>query len=411
MRLSGAAIRSSILGLSLVGLSLAAQAVGGAGGGPPDEVPCTAVRSALHGVIVIGARVPAAGGPSCAVMQQYAQWLEDSDSLLTARPARDARFTGREWDYASGAMRLGAPRYFVLIRGDSLTPNAPGRQGRLHLTAFAAEPAESPSELGSWFVLVDEDSTSSRMFRSPVTARRLHPVLEDGGQLVYAIGGVQLDGPRVRAQLAEARALRRALGFTDAMPRARFVVGPARDTTLAMLGVTRMDRPLFAMMVSPPLAVFAPLSASRGLDAHELVHVATFGRRDMIPGSVGEAFALHHGGSHGRPFAEDFCASTVLRALPPIDVAQLDSALAGHWWNDARADLAGFALGHAIGQFIAERGDSAWIFAEGEVARDNDAIGFLSARAGIARDRAMQRIVAGLAARRAACPQPAIGKG
>ena len=394
---------------------LAAAAIVGSAAARPDEVPCTAVRSTLHGVILIGARVPAAGGPSCDVMQQYAQWLEESDSLLTARPARDARFTGREWDFASGAMRLGAPRHFMLFRGDSLTHAAPGRPARLYLTAYAAAAEELPSELGSWFVLVDQDSTSSRMFRSPVTARRMHPVLEEGGHLVYAIGGAQIDGPRVRAQLAEAMRLRRALGFTDAMPRARFVVGPARDTTLAMLGVTRMDRPLFAMMVSPPLAVFAPLSAARGLDDHELVHVATFGRRDMIPGSIGEAFALHHGGSHGRPFAEDFCASAVLRAMPPIDAAQLDSALAGHWWNDPRADLAGFALGHGIGWFIAERGDSAWIFAEGEVARDDDAITFLASRAGIARDRAMQEIVAGLAARRAACPaprvQPAIGRG
>ena len=385
-------------------LTLEAQAIGAAGGDAPTELPCTAVRSILHGVILVGARLVRAGGPTCEVMQLYAQWLERSDTLDVGRPGRDARFTGREWDFASGAMRLGAPRYFVLIRGDSLTLALPGRPARLHLTAFAAGPEERPRELGSWFVLADEDSTSSRLFRSPVTARRLHQVLEESGNLVYALGGVQIDGARVRSQLVAARALRRALGFTDPVPRARFVVGPPEDSTLAMLGVVHMARPLFAMTVSPPVAVFAPLTPTRGLDSHELVHVATLGRRGVVPASVGEAFAMHHGGSHERPFSESFCASKVLRALPPLDAAQLDSALAGQWWDDARADVAGFTLGHAIGWFIAQRGDSAWIFADGEAAKDNDAIGFLAARAGIVRAEAMARIVEGFAARRAACP-------
>ena len=152
---------------------LEAQAIGASGSDAPTELPCTAVRSILHGVILIGTRLITAGGPTCDVMRLYAQWLERSDTLDLGRQGRDARFTGREWDFASGAMRLGAPRYFVLIRGDSLTYAAPGRPARLHLTAFAAEPEERPRELGSWFVLTDEDSTSSRMFRSPVTAHRL----------------------------------------------------------------------------------------------------------------------------------------------------------------------------------------------------------------------------------------------
>lgn len=151
----------------------------------------------------------------------------------------------------------------------------------------------------------------------------------------------------------------------------RFIVGPARDSTLAMLGVIGMERPLFAMMVSPPLAVFAPLPATGGLDPHELVHVATIGRRDVVPGSVGEAFAMHHGGSHGRTFADACCASALMRALPPLDASQLDSA---------------------------------WIFAEGEPVRDNDAIGFLAARAGLSRESALARIVTSFAARRSACP-------
>lgn len=369
-----------------------------------EEVPCTAMRSALHGVVLLGARLPAAGGPSCDLMVEYRDWMERSDDLLGARRARDARFTGREWDFAAGAMRLGAPDWFVLIRGDSLTFAAPGRPRRLHLTAFAAEPGAAPSRLGSWYVLVDEDSVATRAFRSPVTGRRLHQVLEDRGSLVYAVGGVAVDAPRIRAQFAEMRALRTALGFTDPLPLARYVIAPARDTTLSVLGVLQMDRPLFAMMVFPPLAVFAPLSAQGGLDAHEVVHVATFGRRDVIPGTVGEAFAMHHGGSHGRSFAESFCANRTIRALGALTAAQLDSALGGQWWDDARADVAGFALGHAIGWFIAQRGDSAWIFADGEPARNTDAIAFLSTRSGIPRDTAMARLVEGFAARRLACP-------
>lgn len=369
-----------------------------------DEVPCTALRSALHGVVLLGVRVASAGGPPCDLMVEYRDWMERSDDLLGVRRARDARFSGREWDFAAGAMRLGAPDWFVLIRGDSLTLAAPGRPRRLHLTAFAAEPAAAPSRLGSWFVLVDEDSVATRAFRSPVTGRRLHQVLEDGGSLVYAVGGVQVDGSRVRAQFAEMRALRAALGFTDPIPLARYVMAPARDTTLAVLGVSQMDRPLFAMMVFPPLAVFAPLSAQRGLDAHEIVHVATFGRRDVIPGTVGEAFAMHHGGSHGRSFADSFCTNRTIRGLTTLTVAQLDSSLAGRWWNDARADVAGFALGHAIGWFIAQRGDSAWIFADGPPATSTDAIAFLSARSGIPRDTAMARIAEGFEARRLACP-------
>ena len=85
---------------------------------------------------------------------------------------------------------------------------------------------------------------------------------------------------------------------------------------------------------------------------------------------------------------------------------QLDSALAGQWWDDPRADVAGFALGHAVGWFIAQRGDSAWIFADGEPARSTDAIAFLSARSGIPRDTAMARLAEGLEARRLACPEP-----
>lgn len=369
-----------------------------------DEVPCTALRSALHGVVLLGTRLETVGGPPCGIMVEYRDWMERSDELLGARRPRDARFTGREWDFAAGAMRLGAPDWFVLIRGDSLSHAAFGRPRRLHLTAFASEPAQAPTRLGSWFVLVDEDSVAPRLFRSPVTSRRLHQVIEDRGSLVYAVGGVQVDGARVRAQFAEARALRAALGFTDLLPIARFVIGPAHDTTLAVLGVLQMDRPLFAMMVYPPLAVFAPVSAMKGLDAHEIVHVATFGRRDVIPGAVGEAFAMHHGGSHGRPFAESFCSNRTIRGVGALSMAQLDSALSGQWWNDRRADVAGFALGHAIGWFIAQRGDSAWIFAAGEPATNHDAIAFLAVRSGIARDSAMARITEGFEARRVACP-------
>lgn len=369
----------------------------------PEEVPCTALRSALHGVVLLGARLEAAGGPPCGIMVEYRDWMERSDDLLGARRPRDARFTGREWDFAAGAMRMGAPDWFVLIRGDSLTYAAMGRPRQLHLTAYAAEPAQAPTRLGSWFVLVDEDSVAPRLFRSPVAARRLHQVLEDRGSLVYAVGGVQIDAARVRAQFAQARALRAALGFTDPLPLARYVLGPTRDTTLATLGVKQMDRPLFAMMVYPPLAVFSPLSALGGLDAHEIVHVATFGRRDVVPGPVGEAFAMHHGGSHGKSFGESFCTNRTIRGLGPLSVPQLDSALAGRWWDDARADVAGFALGHAIGWFIAQRGDSAWIFADGAPATSNDAIAFLSARSGIARETAMERIAEGFDARRVAC--------
>lgn len=91
----------------------------------PAEVPCTQLRSAMHGVMLIGARLPIVGGPACDVMREYADWLQRSDTLLTSRRSADARFTGREWDFAIGAMRLGAPRDFFLIRGDSLSATTP----------------------------------------------------------------------------------------------------------------------------------------------------------------------------------------------------------------------------------------------------------------------------------------------
>ncbi len=410
MRRSPVPLRGSAFALCLLASGAWAQTPGttAAAASPAQtEVPCTALRSTLHGVVLLGARLESVGGPPCGIMVEYRDWMERSDALLDERRPRDARFTGREWDFAAGAMRMGAPDWFVLIRGDSLTYAAMGRPRQLHLTAYAAEPEQPPTRLGSWFVLVDEDSVAPRLFRSPVAARRLHPVIEDRGSLVYAVGGVQVDGARVRAQFAEARALRAALGFDDALPLARYILGPARDTTLATLGVRQMDRPLFAMMVFPPLAVFSPLSALGGLDAHEIVHVATFGRRDVIPGPVGEAFAMHHGGSHGKSFGESFCGNRTVLALDRLSVAQLDSALSGQWWNDPRADIAGYALGHAIGWFIAQRGDSAWIFADGEPAKSADAIAFLSARSGIAREEAMARIAEGFEERRRACPAAA----
>ena len=373
-----------------------------------DELPCTVLDSRMHGTIVIGARLAAEGGPDCALMLEYADWLRRSDTLLVLDPPRKARFTGREWDFALGAVRFGAPRHFVRVRGDSLRLTPDGRASVLHLSAVAAE-AEGPlRDLGAWYVLVDVDSLGPRAFRSAVTARRPHPVLSDDGSVVYATTGVRIDPARVRAQLAEARALREALGLPGAMPAARFVVGDPTDTTLTMLGVRRMPRPLLAMMVAPPLAVFAPLSATRGLDAHELVHAATIGRRGAVPPSVGEGFAMHHGGSHGRPFGAAVCASETLRSLPPLGPAELDSAFAGAWWEGARADVSGFALGHAIGWFIAQRGDSAWMFADGPPIAEDDAVGFLAARAGLPRDTALARIAESFAARRAGCPAPAL---
>ncbi len=382
-----------------------AQAAGqGIAAAQSDEVPCTAMRSALHGVVLLGARSLAAGGPTCDLMQKYRRWLEQSDDLLGRPRSGEQRFSGREWDFAAGALRLGAPTWFVLIRGDSITDAPPERPRRLHLTAFAAHPDEAPTRLGSWYVLVDQDSIASRVFRSPVTDRRLHQVAERRGSVVYAVGGVAMNTAKVRAQLDEAQALRTALGFSDPLPHARYIVGPARDTTLATLGVMQMDRPLFAMTVYPPLAVFAPVTAEGALDRHELVHVATFGRRDVIPPSVGEAFAMHHGGAHGRSFGAAFCANRTVRTLDTLTVAGLDSALAGHWWNDPRADVTGFALGHAMGWFFGQRSDSSWIFADGEPARDADAIGFLATRAGVARGAAMEAIVEGFLKRRAGCP-------
>ena len=382
--------------------------------GHQPELACSLVQSELHGVLVLRARSRLIGGPLCDVLVQYGDWLKQSDALRAARRGAGARLTGREWDFASAAMRLGAmqlaaPGFFLVVRGDSLTPGAAGVPRRLHLTAFAGGEPEPLPTLGSWFVLVDEDSTSGLVFRSAVAGRRLQPVLEVRGSLVYSIGSAPLDGARVREQLVLAGALRNALGFTTPLPTARYVLGNTRDSTLAMLGVTRMERPFFAMMVFPPLTVFSPRSASGGLDDHEIVHVATFGRRDVIPGSVGEAFAMHHGGAQGRPFGEAFCASVVVRGLPPLTVPQLDSALGGRWWNDARADVAGFALGHTIGWFIEQHGDSAWIFAEGESATDNDAVGFLARRSAIPRDSAMRAVASTLAERRAECPSTSPG--
>jgi hypothetical protein len=368
---------------------------------PAQEVPCSVLRSAAHGVLVLGARDRGVGGPGCAIMNEYRDWLARTDDLLTAGPA--SRFTGREWDFASGAMRIGVPREFVLLRGDSLSP--PRRDGtrRLHLTALVSDAVTPAVEVGSWHVLVDVDSASVRLFRSAVTERGLRVALRARSGTVWATRGVAVDGRRVRAQLAAARALRASLGFDDPLPPAHFIVGPAHDTTLAVLGITSRRRPLFAMMVHPPLAVFAPVGADGGLDAHELVHVATMGRREAVPPSVGEAYALHAAGSHGRPFAEAVCASRILGALPPLGAAQVDSALRGRWWDDDRADVAGFAMGHAIGWFIAARGDSAWIFADGPRAPDGDLLTFLGARAGIAREAALAAVTDGLAARRAAC--------
>ncbi len=398
--------RTPLLVVLSAPLLCAAQGTRAGGQATPTEAPCTAIHSALHGDVLIGVRTEAVGGPPCAVLREYADWLQRSDALLDRPASRTARLSGREWDFASGALRFGAPRDFVLFRGDSLRRGPAGFPSTLHLTAFAAGADEPPRELGTWYVLVDEDSTSRHLFRSPLTARRPHAVLEDGGSVVYTTAGVSIDAAHVRRQLAEARALRRALGFTGPLPAARFVIGDPRDTTLTMLGVRRMARPLYAMMVAPPLAVFAPLSTARGLDAHELTHVATVGRRDAVPPSVGEGFAMHHGGSHGRPFDAAVCASARLRALPDLGAAELDSALSGAWWDDPRADVAGFALGHAVRWFIAQRGDSAWLFAEDATPPEPDALTFLARRAGIPRDSAMAALVAGFAARRAACAAP-----
>jgi len=402
-RSAARAISRAVAVLALAAPMLRGQSVPASPGPMGDEVPCTALRSALHGVVLLGARLRTTGGPPCTLMEEYRDWLARSDTVVGASRDRSVRFTGREWDFAAAALRLGAPTWFVLIRGDSLPPSAPGLARRLFLTAFAAEPGRAPARLGSWYVLVDEDSTARQLFRSPLTGRRLHAVLADAGSRVYAVGGVRLDAARVRRQLAEAAALRRALGFDSPLPRARFIVGPAGDSTLAMLGVVGMPRALYAMTVHPPLAVFQPLGADGGLDAHELVHVATFGRRDAIPPAVGEAFAMHHGGAHGRPFAEAFCANGTMRALDTLTTAQLDSALAGAWWRDPRADVTGFALGHAMGWFLARHGDSTWVFADGAPPDDPDALRFLAARSGLSRDAAVAGIVATFNARLRDC--------
>ena len=371
------------------------------------EVPCSVLRSVAHGVIILGVRERSAGGPPCGIMNEYGAWLGRSDSLLIGRRAQrerdQRRVTGREWDFASGAMRVGAPTFFVLVRGDSLGPARRGHPRRLHLTAFTADETSPPVLAGSWYVLVDEDSNAVRMFRSAVAERSLHVALRNRSGTVLTTPGVSIDSRRVLEQLAKAQALRTALGFGDRLPAAQFIVGPPRDTTLAMLGVGTRRRSLFAMMVYPPLIVFAPLSAERGLDAHELVHVATFGRRTVVPGPVGEAYAMHVGGSHGRSFDEAFCRSTLFDSLPPLSAAQVDSATRGQWWNDLRADASGFVLGHAIGWFIAQRGDSAWIFADGPPTADNDALGFLSRRSGIALEAALDQIATTLSARQAEC--------
>lgn len=377
---------------------LPAQAPGG-----EAQVPCSVLRSAAHGVILLGARVQSSGGPPCALMDEYRDWLQRSDTLVLGRARRREGFTGREWDYASGAIRIGTPSFFVLIRGDSLSPARAGRPRRLHLTAFAAEDGSPIDTVGSWFVLVDEDSAAPRLFRPAFTARRPRRVLEERGTRVLALPGVRTVEAHIRAQLAAAQALRAALGFDDELPAAHIVLGPAGDSTLAMLGVVTKHRALYAMTVFPPLATFAPVTHDGGVDAHELVHLATFGRREVIPGAVAEAFAMHHGGSHGRPFAAAFCASRAFDGLPPLGPAALDSAMLGRWWHDARADVGGFALGHAMGWFLAARADSAWVFADGEPARDNDAVGFLARRAGIPRDSALQEVARTLDERRRAC--------
>lgn len=371
----------------------------------PDEVPCSVVRSAAHGVLLIGARARRVGGPACDLMGEYGDWLLRTDSLLGTPPSRrPRRFTGREWDYASGAMRIGVPSAFVLLRGDSVSfADARGTR-RLYLTAIAGDGGSAPEEVGSWHVLVDQDSSALRLFRSAITERGLRVVLSGKWGVAWATRNVTVDPRRVRSQLDAAARLRAALGFEDRMPPVQFIIGPPTDTTLAMLGVAARGRALYAMMVHPPLAVFAPRAADGGIDAHELVHVATMGRRGVVPGAVGEAYAMHAGGSHGRRFAEAFCASEVFDSLPPLGAAELDSAMAGLWWNDARADIAGFALGHAIGWFIATRGDSAWIFADGERAASEDALGFLAGRAGMVRDLALIEVTRSFAARRASCP-------
>ncbi len=387
----------------VAGLLAAIVALATAATAQDAQVPCSVLRSAAHGVILLGARVQTAGGPPCALMDEYRDWLLRSDSLVLGRLTRAPVFTGREWDYASGAMRMGTPTFFLLIRGDSITAARPYRPRRLYLTALAADESSPLDTVGSWYVLVDEDSTSSRMFRPAFTERRLRRVLEDDEATVLATPGVKVDAAVVRRQLAEARALRRALGFGNDFPPVRYVLGRAGDSTLAMLGVQSKHRPIFAMTVFPPLVVFSPASAGGGLDAHELVHVATFGRRDVVPAGVGEGFAMHHGGSHGRTFDAAFCANAVFRGLPPLSASQLDSAMAGRWWNDARADVSGFALGHAMGWFLRARADSAWVFAEGEPARDTDALAYLAQRAGIARATALAEIARTLEERRVAC--------
>jgi len=48
---------------------LEAQVSGAAGSAAPTELPCTAVRSLLQLVILVGARLITAAGPGCDLMQ------------------------------------------------------------------------------------------------------------------------------------------------------------------------------------------------------------------------------------------------------------------------------------------------------------------------------------------------------
>lgn len=234
--------------------------------------------------MLIGARLPIVGGPACGVMREYADWLQRSDTLLTSRRSADARFTGLEWDFAIGAMRLGAPRDFFLIRGDSLSATTPGRPRRLFLSAFAAD--------------------SGALHRRP--RARLHA--RDARRDRHGTAALRDDG------LAAARRLRAAARH--------------RRTRSTRTRARRDDRP----------------TRRRAWERWRGVRNAS------------------------RRLARAYVRRCVLRE---------------------RAEA---------------RGDSAWILAEGDPVRDNDAIGFLAARAGLSRESALARIVTSFAARRTACP-------
>ncbi len=383
-----------LLGLLLLGVP--AQAQQRDTSRASQALCATLTPNMLLGQLRLSAEIGLGNTDLCAPLEAWWRWhLTGLQRFASgAAPRADSLFQHMDVAFAIYRSRLGPE---AVVHADSMRREKDSETSELlYLTAVErTQLSKEPIDTLQWAVRVERSGSASGdyTFAVPIAPTVALPSPADGVRLrALAAHASSARLEVVRAQFRDMLAAKQGFGRASTPLDLDVLLGPPKDTMLGWLGVHRATQPFYAFLTFSPQSLISPITASGGLNPHELGHLIPSGapgpRRSFV---AEEAFATAVGGAFGRSLASEICDA----------FSETDSTRADLTVQTSTGRRALLLLARAMHDALRSGADSMQFFADGRWLRPGaewrDLGSFLGVPADSLRDAAQRKIAAEVA--------------